>query len=150
MNVDKSEPADLYIDYLLVSTGFTTVAGLSSFNEETVSHDRTTQISKGELFNSAYLRKASGSLPGRDETDDKCLSIDDSIPEKPYADENKLICRHWNHVENRSVKGADFITAFYRHRRGNVPLATVFALKSKIYQASLRAGFMEMDELSVI
>ncbi len=150
MNVDKSEPVDLYMDYLQVTTGYTTTTDLLSLADEIVSHDKTTRLFKGELYNLACLRKASGPIASWGETYDKCLSTDNSMPVKPYPDEYKLICRHWNHVKNRSAKGADFITAFYRHRGGNVPLATGSALKSRIYPASLRAGFMDMDKSSTI
>ena len=132
MNVNNSEIADLYTDYLLVSTSYTTATGLSSLTDEIVSHDKITRIlSKGELFNSACLWKASKPIVRGFETHDGCISIDDSIQEKPYTDENKLICWHWDHVKNRSVKGVNFITAFYSHRGANVPLATDFVTKSK-------------------
>jgi hypothetical protein len=41
------------------------------------------------------------------------IVIDDSISEKPYTDENDLICWHWDHAKRRSVKGILFVTALY-------------------------------------
>lgn len=131
MNVDKSEIVGVYTRYALVSTGFTTVTGLPSLSDEIVSPNGTTRIFKGKLFNSAYLWKASWPIAGRDETYDKCLSIYDSISERQYTDKNKLISGHWNHVKNRSVKGADFITTVYSHRGVNVPLTAGFVTESK-------------------
>ena len=39
------------------------------------------------------------------------LSFDDSIEAKPYTDESELICWHWDHVLQQSVKGVNFLTA---------------------------------------
>ena len=61
MNVNRSEIADLCIDYMLVSTGSTTTTGLSSLTDEIVSEGKTTRILKVDLFNSAGQWKASGS-----------------------------------------------------------------------------------------
>ena len=143
MNVNNSKIADLYTDYLIVSTSYTTATGLSSLTGEMVSHDKITRIlNKGEMFNSKCLWQSSKPIVREFETHDSCISIDDSIQEKPYTDENELICWHWDHVKNRSVKGVNFITAFYNHRGANVPLATDFVTKSK-KQADPKTGKMK-------
>jgi hypothetical protein len=45
--------------------------------------------------------------------DNACLIFDDTIFEKPYMDENELICWHWDHSKNCNVKGINLLTAFY-------------------------------------
>ncbi len=41
------------------------------------------------------------------------LVVDDSIVHKPYTDENDLICWHYDHATEQTVKGINFITALY-------------------------------------
>jgi hypothetical protein len=55
--------------------------------------------------------------------------FDDSIEEKPYTDENDIICWHWDHSKNRSVKGVNFMTGLYYSN--NVSLPVTFQLISK-------------------
>ena len=132
MIVNNSELSDLYTDYLITSTSYTTATDLSALLNGEISHDKITRLlSKGEAFNSKTLWLASKPLVREFETGDGCISIDDSIQEKPYTDENGLNCWHWDHTKGRSVKGVNFITAFYYHRGANMPLATEFILKSK-------------------
>ena len=47
------------------------------------------------------------------ENEQASLVFDDTIIEKPYMDENEIVCRHWDHKENRSVKGINVLSAFY-------------------------------------
>jgi len=132
MVVNNSELSDFYTDYLITSTSYTTATGLSSLLDGKISHDKFTRLlSRGEAFNSKTLWFASKPLVREFETSDGCISIDDSIQEKPYTDESALNCWHWDHTKGRSVKGVNFITAFYYHRGANMPLSTEFILKSK-------------------
>jgi len=42
------------------------------------------------------------------ETGSGCLIIDDAIEEKPYTDENDIICWHYDHSKQTNVKGINF------------------------------------------
>ncbi|MBF6612781.1 MAG: hypothetical protein IVW55_06590 [Chloroflexi bacterium] len=44
---------------------------------------------------------------------DDCIIIDDSIYEKPYTDENDIIRWHYDHSQDRMVKGINFLSAIY-------------------------------------
>ena len=44
------------------------------------------------------------------------MIIDDSIEEKPYTDENEIVCWHYDHSKDRLVKGVNFMT-FVSHSR---------------------------------
>jgi hypothetical protein len=41
------------------------------------------------------------------EQEDGVLIFDDTIQEKPYPDENELVCWHFDHTKGRSVKGVN-------------------------------------------
>jgi len=47
------------------------------------------------------------------EKEDACLIFDDVIIEKPYTDENDMICWHFDHSTGKSVKGVNMLNAFY-------------------------------------
>ena len=47
------------------------------------------------------------------ESDDGVMIVDDSIAEKPYTDENDIICWHYDHSQQRNVKGINFVTSLY-------------------------------------
>jgi Transposase DDE domain len=57
------------------------------------------------------------------ESADATLSIDDSISEKPYTDENDIIAWHWSHSFDRHVKGLEFLTAYYQVAGVSLPIA---------------------------
>jgi hypothetical protein len=49
--------------------------------------------------------------PARSE--DGIISIDDTIENKPYSDENELISWHFDHTVGKSVKGINIVTFNY-------------------------------------
>jgi hypothetical protein len=57
------------------------------------------------------------------------MIVDDSISEKPYTDENDIICWHYDHSKGRTVKGINFISALYHS--GGVSLPVGFSLIAK-------------------
>ena len=42
------------------------------------------------------------------------IIFDDTIQEKPHTDENELICWHFDHSKNRSVKGLNLLNCIYQ------------------------------------
>ncbi len=62
------------------------------------------------------------------------LIVDDSIAEKPYTDENALICWHYDHTNGQMVKGVNFITMLYAYKDDlSVPLQVEFVEKTEPY-----------------
>jgi hypothetical protein len=104
---------DLYSDYLLYSSGQTTATGLSTILEGNVSHDKITRSLASESFNEKTLWKKVKKFVRTCEEEDACLIFDDTIVEKPYMDENEIVCWHFDHKENKAVKGINLLSAFY-------------------------------------
>lgn len=125
----NAEHFDLYTDYLISSFGPVTATGLSRVLEGQLSHDQVTRLLNCEPKNSADLWKVVKPLVRAIESPEGTLSIDDSISEKPYTDENALIAWHWSHSFERHVKGLEFLTAFYQV--GDVSLPVAFDLVEK-------------------
>ncbi len=104
---------DLYADYLISSFGPTTATGLSRLLGAGLSHDRITRFLAGEAMTSQNLWQTVKPLVRQVQTEDAVLVVDDSIVHKPYTDENDLICWHYDHATEQTVKGINCITALY-------------------------------------
>ena len=128
---------DLYTDYLISSFGPTTATGLSRLLDEEVSHDRITRLLSAEKQAAADLWRTVNPLVRRVEREDAVLVIDDTIEEKPYTDENEVVCWHYDHAKGRTVKGIKLITALYATEHGgaalSVPVSFDLVAKTEAY-----------------
>jgi len=120
---------DLYTDYLISSFRLTTATGMANLLNDAISHDKITRFLSAREFTSADLWQIVKPLVRQVERADAVLIIDDSIEEKPYTDENALICWHFDHTKNRSVKGLNFLTTLYQV--GDISLPVAFDLVTK-------------------
>jgi hypothetical protein len=120
--MDKSV-LDVYTDYLISSFGQTTATGLSALLGGTLSHDRISRFLNTEAATSADLWQLVKPLARQVQREDGVLIIDDSVEEKPYSDESELICWHWDHTVNRSVKGINLLTCLYYSQEVALPVA---------------------------
>lgn len=124
---------DLYTDYLISAFGPTTVTGLARLLDGQVSHDQVTRLLATEPQKSTDLWRIVKPLVRQVERPDAVLSIDDSIGEKPYTDENEIVCWHWSHSFDRHVKGIEFLTAFYHVGEVSLPIAFDLVEKTESY-----------------
>jgi len=120
---------DLYSDYLLSSFGQTTATGLSRLLEGEVSHDQVTRMLSSPKMTSKAWWKLVKPQVRQIEQEEGVMIIDDSIVEKPYTDENEIICRHYDHAKGKTIKGINFMTALYYAQE--VALPVTFELVSK-------------------
>ncbi len=109
---------DLYADYLISSFGPTTATGLSRLLDAGLSHDKITRFLAGEAMTSQNLWQIVKPLVRQVQNEDAVLEdavlvVDDSIVHKPYTDENDLICWHYDHATEQTVKGINFVTTLY-------------------------------------
>jgi DDE superfamily endonuclease len=130
----NKELLDLYSDYLIAAFGPTTGTGLSALLEGSVSHDRIQRFLAQEELTSADLWLLLKPHVRALEQDDAVLIIDDSIAEKPYTDENDIIAWHYDHSQDRMVKGINFISALYHAPEPDVSLPVGFRLVAKTEQ----------------
>ena len=126
---------NLYTDYLLSSTGPTTATGLSRLLDGALSHDHITRWLSSAAWNPAaiwrqakpLIRQAEAQRPAEDFA---VLIIDDSILEKAHTDANELICTHWDHSQQRYVKGLNFVSLLYQAGELALPLAVELVRKT--------------------
>ena len=114
---------DLYSDYLLSSFGATTATGLSALLDGQISHDQVTRFLSQTDYTSKHLWQQVKSVVRSVEREDGVLIFDDTIQEKPHTDENELICWHFDHSQNRSVKGLNLLNCLYHAGDVRVPVA---------------------------
>lgn len=124
---------DLYSDYLLSSFSATTATGFSSLMGNEISHD---QVSR--MLNSRQLEPKDWWLMVKPhvrsiQCEDGVIIIDDSILEKPYTDENEIICWHYDHAKGRTVKGINFITSLYATEEVSLPVTFRLVAKTERY-----------------
>ncbi len=124
---------DLYTDYLISSFGPTTATGLSQLLDGEVSHDQVTRFLASPAKSSAQLWPIVKPTIRQVENEDGVMILDDSIEEKPYTDENDLICWHWDHSRERHVKGINFLTAFYSTEEIGLPVGFDLVTKTEFY-----------------
>src|SRR5918996_4733366 len=98
---------DLYTDYLISSFGATTATGLSRALDGQVS---PRMLASKKQDSAAWWRWVKPQVR-KMQSDEGVRIIGDSIKEKPYTDENEIVCWHYDHSKDRLVKGINFITA---------------------------------------
>jgi len=122
---------DVYIDYLICSTSYTTATGLSRLTNNAISHDKVTRFLSRRDFTESDLWSIAKPFCRSIEDKDGAILIDDSIEEKPYTDENELISWHFDHTKSKSVKGINFINALYETKKGTSPVGYKLVRKTK-------------------
>ena len=120
---------ELYSDYLLCSFGATTATGLSALVEGAISHDQVTRFLSVADYDAKTLWQHVKGMVRAIQKDDGVLIIDDTIQEKPHTDENDLICWHYDHSQNRTVKGINLLNCVYH--AGDVSLPVTYELIRK-------------------
>ncbi len=127
------EIAEIYSDYLISSFGLTTATGLSNLLNGQISHDKITRFLASELKTSKDLWQFVKPLIREIETGNGCLIIDDSIEEKPYTDENDIICWHFDHSKGTNVKGINFLSCLYQVASISLPIGFELITKTEQY-----------------
>ena len=120
---------DLYSDYLICSTSYTTATGMAKLLS--IKHDKITRELSNENYDSKYLwKRVKPYIQELTHSKDVItLSFDDSIEEKRYTDESELNCWHYDHSFGRSVKGVNFLTALVEVGGMRLPCSVEFVLK---------------------
>jgi hypothetical protein len=111
--MNDNELLDLYTDYLISSFGQTSGTGLSALLDGAISHDRVQRFLASPRKSGADFWKVVKPYVRQIQRDDGVLIVDDSISEKPYTDENEIVCWHYDHSTDRLVKGINFISVLY-------------------------------------
>lgn len=105
---------DLYSDYLIASFNLATATGLSKLLDGAYSHDQISRFLGQGLLTQKDYWKVIKPIIRKIEQPCGVIKIDDTIEEKPHSKENDIICYHWDHSNNHSVKGINIINFLYQ------------------------------------
>ena len=119
----KIDYIELYTDYLISSNGYATATGLSAIMDNSIKHDQITRFLSQNNFSSKDLWKKVKPIVREVESEKACLIFDDTVQEKMWTDENKIICWHYDHNFGRSVKGINLLNALYYSNNASIPVA---------------------------
>jgi hypothetical protein len=131
--MNEKELLDIYTDYLISSFGLTTGTGLSRLLDGAISHDRIQRFLSSPVKSGQDLWQVVKPYVRQMQSTDGVLIVDASISEKPYTDENEIICWHWDHSKGRSIKGINFITALYHANEVSLPIDYHLIEKTEFY-----------------
>lgn len=121
---------DLYTDYLLASFGQVSATGLAALLPDH-SHDQITRFLSQPEFGNKELWRVVKPHVRRVQSEEAVLILDDTIQEKPYTDESELICWHFDHTKNRTVKGLNLLTVLYHSQTTSLPIAFELVQKTE-------------------
>jgi predicted house-cleaning NTP pyrophosphatase (Maf/HAM1 superfamily) len=143
---------ELYTDYLLSTFGYATATGLSRMVEGQLSHDQITRFLSAEEFTSKDLWTLVKPTVREIEKEDAVLIFDDTIQEKPYTDENEVMCWHYDHTKGRAVQGFNLLNCLYHVNDTSIPVAFELIKKPVQYcdlkaQRQKRASVYTKNEL---
>jgi hypothetical protein len=96
-----------------------------------LSHDQFAKVLSEKEFWSKDLWKEVKATVRKIDDDNNVLIFDDTIIEKPYTDESDLICWHFDHKTNNSVKWVNLMTCLLHSEKSKmcVPLDFETVLK---------------------
>lgn len=114
----KSEKLmDLYSDFLMTSPNVVSALLMEDVLEKAHSHDSITRmLSQHELDQKEYWKQIKPMVRQLEDAENGLISIDDTIKEKPYTDENELVAWHHDHSKkgnDKMVKGIQILTFTY-------------------------------------
>lgn len=133
MIMEDKELLDIYTDYLISSFGLTTATGLSRLLDGEISHDRIQRFLANPPQGGKELWKIVKPFVRQMQSEEGDLIVDDSISEKPFTDENEIMCWHYDHSKGRTIKGINFVSLLYHTNNVSLPVDYHLIEKTEFY-----------------
>ena len=147
------ELLDLYSDYLITSFSLTTATGLSELVDQAYSHDQITRFLGKERYDQKKYWKTIKPVVREVERADGLIIVDDTLEEKPYTDENEIVCYHYDHSQGKMVKGINIVNFVYHTsletgEEMSIPVAYELVSKTEIYQDKKTGKYKRKSKIS--
>jgi hypothetical protein len=133
MNKKNSELQDIYSEYLMSAFGQTPGTGLAELLGGSISHDQIQRLLSKDPMSSADLWGIVKPYVRQTQAEGGVIILDDGMAEKPYTDENDIICWHYDHRQDRNVKGINFLTCLYHANGYSLPVGFSIIAKTEWY-----------------
>jgi hypothetical protein len=114
---------ELYTGYLISSFGQAPATGLSAMLSGAISHDEVTRFLSARDYTAKDLWLEVKKTVRQIENDEAVLIFDDTLQEKTWTDENEVMCWHFDHCQNRMVRGLNILNALYHAQDISIPVA---------------------------
>jgi hypothetical protein len=101
--MNQSQIIDLYTDYLLCTFSKASSTVMSQMLQKSLSHDQITRFLSKSEFSAIDYWHCVKHIIREIETDNGILIVDDFIEEKPYTDENDIVCYHYDHSKGINI-----------------------------------------------
>jgi hypothetical protein len=125
---------DIYTDYLICQNNYATSTGLSDLLCGEISHDKFTKFLNGKAFGPEDLwLHVKSDIRKNEKQSGGVLILDDSIEEKPYTDENEIMCWHYSHTKNRHIKGVNILSCLVRYDNVTLPIGYEIIHKDVVF-----------------
>lgn len=125
---------DIYSDYLIAQNHYASATGLSDLLDGEISHDRITRFLNKQPAGSKELwQYVKPELRKIEQDTGGVLAIDDTIEEKPYTDQNELVCWHYSHAKGKCVKGINLLSGLIRYGDIALPIACEPVCKDVVF-----------------
>ncbi|WHQ46494.1 MAG: hypothetical protein MTP17_03230 [Candidatus Midichloria sp.] len=102
---------DIYTDYLICQNSYATTTGLSDLLCGEMGHNKFTRFFNGTALGSqdlwGYIKPE---VRKNEKKLGRILILDDSIEERPYTNENEIMCWHYSHAKGRHVKRINILS----------------------------------------
>jgi len=101
---------------------YATCTGLSDILDGDISHDKITRFLNGNQLGSKELWQYVKPTVRNIEDENGVLILDDCIEEKPYTDENEIVCWHYSHAKGIHVKGINILSCMVSYKDVSIPV----------------------------
>ena len=115
------------VECLACSVGAMMATELERLSGGQLSHDQITRALAGPADGARELWAKVKPLvraAEREAAGQGVLIIDDTILAKPHSDESEIVGWHFDHTDNRAVKGINLLTLFWQGASTRLPVAT--------------------------
>ena len=113
-----------YVDFLLTTNKQASGKAFSRVFDGQIAHDQITRLlNKTDTFSSVSLWQHVKPLCIEASNENNCIIFDDSLIGKPDTSENEVVMYHYDHSQNRFLKGICIITALYNTGLLDIPVS---------------------------
>lgn len=139
-----------YVDFLLTANKQASGKAFSRVFDGQIAHDQITRLlNKTETFTSISLWNHVKPLCIEASHENNCLIFDDSLVAKPDTRENEVVMYHFDHSQNRFLKGICIITALYNTGLLDIPVSVEAVKRQGDHKSNKQEIFCSMLEQCV-
>ena len=121
---------NVYVDYLLSTQGHISATDLSEVVDNEYSHDQISRmLYHADVDDEKIYWQSKRIVKAQNSEGKKVLILDDSVQPKPHSKVNGVVAYHYDHSQQRCIKGINFISVLWADERCSVPVSMKVVVK---------------------